>query len=70
VAYFPNGSAVAVLLDQCANCPLGQKLCPVLIVQNEFNYEQDGNASLRAAMNLLVNEAGKCQVFEQLVPDS
>jgi hypothetical protein len=68
MAYFSNGTEGDVLDNQCAQCPLGQLPCPVALVQLEYNYEQldDGNAKLREAMNLLINEQGICKTFELL----
>jgi hypothetical protein len=81
MAYFANGSEGAVLDDQCCECVLcdddGEFCCPVMVVQNTFNYSQIGNDDLAAAMNVLVAEPGKCQlkpyldklVKEQLVEE-
>jgi len=67
MAYFPNGTAGEVLDEQCHQCLHAMNdgvLCPVYYVQMEYNYKQcdDGQECLRAAMNLLVNEAGECQM--------
>jgi hypothetical protein len=64
MAYFSNGSEGEYLSNQCAACPLGEKPCPVLHVQLGFNYDQvaKGQEKLRAAMNLLVDSGGKCQL--------
>jgi hypothetical protein len=67
MAYFPNGTAGEVLDDQCDSCLHGMNdgvLCPVYHAQMEFNYKQvdDGQELLRAAMTMLINEQGKCQM--------
>ena len=44
------------------------KPCPVAAIQMQYNYEQVGNKSLRAAMSILVKDRDeKCQVRELLV---
>ena len=67
MAYFPNGTAGQVLVDQCDNCLHGMDdslLCPVAHVQTEYNYKQldRGNADLQAAMNLLIADQGECRM--------
>ena len=67
MAYFPNGTAGEILDEQCHNCLHGTSdgiLCPVAHVQVEYNYDQlePWNKPLRAAMNLLINEQGICQM--------
>lgn len=67
MAYFPNGTAGQVLVDQCDNCLHGMDdglLCLVAHVQVEFNYKQldAGNADLQAAMNLLIADQGECRM--------
>jgi hypothetical protein len=64
MAYFSNGSEGEYLENQCADCPLNDKHCPVFRVQMRYNYDQvsPGQEKLRAAMNLLINEKGDCQV--------
>lgn len=62
MAYFANGSEGAILEAQCAECPIGDKLCPVRHVQEWYNYEQIGNNRLRYALELLVDEKGICQL--------
>ena len=67
MAYFANGTEGDTLNEQCHKCLHGMSdsvLCPVAAVQMEYNYKQldDGNEDLHAAMNLLVNEAGECQM--------
>jgi hypothetical protein len=69
MAYFPNGSAGAVLEAQCADCPLGNGPCPVAGIQMLYNYDQlnDGQENLKDAMSLLVNEKGVCEVRKQIL---
>lgn len=69
MAYFSNSTDGDVLDAQCADCPLGNKPCPVLNVQLTFNYKQcdKGQEQLRAAMNLLIDEKGICQLRPMLV---
>lgn len=41
MAYFSNSSEGEMLDEQCANCPLGEKACPVYAVQGIFNYKKE-----------------------------
>jgi hypothetical protein len=67
MAYFSNGSEGEILEAQCEVCPLGEQPCPIMAVQLLHNYDQVGNDKLRAAMNLLVDERGICQLRPLLV---
>jgi hypothetical protein len=62
MAYFANGTEGLILDNQCAECPLGQKACPIMAVQLMHNYDQCGNPNLQEAMSKLVNEQGLCQL--------
>lgn len=65
MAYFPNGSSGEHLDAQSMTCPVGadpDAPCPVLLVQLTYNYEQHDHPKLKDAMNLLINEAGNCQM--------
>lgn len=67
MAYFPNGTAGECLDDQCFSCIHGMNdsiMCPVKLVQTHYNYDQlnEGNEDLRAAIDLLVDEKGECQM--------
>jgi hypothetical protein len=67
MAYFPNGTAGEIFNDQCHECLHGAAddfLCPVAHIQMIYNYTQldDGNEDLRAAMCLLVQLDGTCQM--------
>lgn len=67
MAYFSNGTEGEKLDQQCDECPLGQGPCPVFLVQMLHNYDQCDNEKLKAAMNLLIDERGICQVRPQLL---
>ena len=66
MAYFSNGSEGMILEEQCARCPLGEKPCPITLVQLLYNYKQVGIPTLRDAMNHLINEQGQCQMLPLL----
>ena len=67
MAYFANSSDGFTLDAQCDNCRIDPDMpCPVLLVQLEYNYKQVKNADLKAAMNLLVDEKGICQMKKVL----
>lgn len=67
MAYFSNGTEGEKLDEQCDKCPLGQKACPVFLVQMLHNYDQCGNEKLKAAMDLLINEDGICQMRKMVL---
>ncbi len=69
MAYFSNGSDGEYFERQCEDCPFGDKGCPVLRAHLMYNYDQIGNKGLRAALNMLVDEHGDCQVKKFLVPE-
>lgn len=70
MAYFANGTEGMILDEQCCNCfyimdtDKEPKSCPVHFVHLTYNSDQlkKGNEQLRAALNLLVNQNGECQV--------
>ncbi len=67
MAYFANGTEGVILDEQCAECPVGEQInsrCPVHTIQMIYNYDQlkKGNEQLREAMNVLVDDKGKCQM--------
>ena len=73
MVYFPNGTAGIILDEQCSECPVGEDCCPIYVVQQIYNYTQVENENLRAAMNILIDGKGKCQMREALLraePDS
>jgi hypothetical protein len=74
MAYFANGCEGEMLSAQCAECPLAEQPCPILLVQLMHNYDQCNNEKLKAAMNLLINEDGICQLRPLLlaggIPDT
>jgi hypothetical protein len=70
VAYFPNSTACDILQQQCEQCPLGEKMCPIHHVQLTHNYDQVGNPKFEAAMNLLVDAKGICQLKPLLLAKS
>lgn len=69
MAYFPNGSAGEILDNQCAKCEFigPDDPCPVMFVQNWYNYEQVGNKDLAGCLNYLVSEKGICQMRQALI---
>ena len=60
MVYFADESIVDA---QCDMCELDIDMpCPILQVQLEYNYKQVNNPDLKAAMNILINEKGICQM--------
>lgn len=69
MAYFPNGTAGDVLEQQCETCLQGvndELLCPVYLVQLQYNYEQSGNKQLEACLQDLIDQAGTCQMKQAI----
>jgi len=68
MAYFEDGNASVVLDEQCSDCPLGEKQCPVYMAQTLFNFEQisEENTALRQCLLFLVDDAGVCQVKKMI----
>jgi hypothetical protein len=68
MAYFANGSEGMYLEEQCADCPLGEKGCPIYLNQVFYNYDQlkPGNEQLRESLNELINKDGICQMRQLL----
>lgn len=65
MAYFANGSEGEILLLQCESCKFGVndgQGCPILAIQDEYNYSQVGKPEVEDIMNMLVNEFGVCQI--------
>lgn len=67
MAYFSNGSEGEILDNQCDECHLSYEApCPVLLVQQLFNYRQlDENGEetmVSEAMNNLIDEEGICKM--------
>lgn len=63
--YFPNASdpRACRFQNECADCSLGEKPCPVALVLLVHNYDQANNEKLEEAMNLLVcEETGECKM--------
>ena len=63
MAYFPNGTAGDILIEQCDNCLHGMNdsvLCPIANVQIFFNYDQIDNEHLSKCLSALVRDDGVC----------
>lgn len=71
MAYFSNGSEGEYLESQCEECLHAnpESCCPIAAVQVLYNYDQleEGQEKLRAAMNLLIDKHGNCQMRKQIV---
>ena len=56
MAYFSNSSEGMMLDAECSECPLGEKGCPIYMVQASYNYEACNNVIARAILNHLVKQ--------------
>ncbi len=59
MAYFSNGSEGEVFDEECRECPLGEKGCPIFIVQSTYNYDACNNKTARVILNDLVRQEEK-----------
>jgi hypothetical protein len=67
MAYFSNGSEGMILDEQCCDCIIPNEApCPILLVQEWFNYDQNDNPNLEKCLNMLINEKGECQMKKVL----
>lgn len=55
-AYFSNSSDGEVFDQECSDCILWNKPCPVSIVQNSYNYDACNIPVARAILNDLVKQ--------------
>lgn len=71
MAYFSNGSEGMVLDDQCAKCKVGQKPCPIALVQVVYNYDQlnDESGTATKILDTLIRPDGTCTVWEMAKED-
>ena len=56
MAYFSNCCEGEVLHNECADCILGQKCCPIATAQSLYNYDACNNPTAKAILNLLVKQ--------------
>ena len=56
MAYFSNGSEGEVFDVECRKCSLGDKACPIFIVQSTYNYDACNNKTARAILDDLVKQ--------------
>lgn len=56
MAYFSNGSEGEVFDAECAECPLGEKPCPIAGVHMIYNYKACNNEVATAILNDLVKQ--------------
>lgn len=69
MAYFSNGSEGMVFDEECAECPLFDKHCPIALAQSAYNYEACNNPIAREILNLLVKqEANRGYIGCQMKP--
>jgi len=56
MAYFSNSSEGSCLDNECLDCILNDKPCPILLVQATYNYEACNNKTASEILNCLVKE--------------
>lgn len=60
MAYFSNGTEGEIFDEECAGCILGDKPCPIALVQAEFNYKACNTSVAREILDALVKKNGEC----------
>lgn len=56
MAYFSNSTEGAVFDNECSECVLGEKMCPIALVQMSYNYKALGNPTASVILNALVKQ--------------
>lgn len=64
MAFFANGTEGSVFGEQCSNCKLWNKPCPIAWVQTQYNYEQVGNDVAEKILESLVKSDGTCKMLD------
>ena len=68
MAYFANGSEGMIFDDECAECILGERSCPIAFVQTMYNYDACNNNTASEILNHLVKDDGHC-AMKTLFPE-
>jgi hypothetical protein len=63
MAYFSNGAEGMLLTNQCAQCKLGQKPCPIAVAQMLYNYSAVNNPQASDILGGLVDNETGCDMF-------
>ncbi len=66
MAYFSNSSEGERFDDECAKCKLGEKPCPIALVQSLYNYDAIGNKTATEILDALVKNNGTCEMRKLL----
>jgi hypothetical protein len=69
MAYFSNGSAGEVFVEQCSTCRYGTKPCPIAMVQSVYNYDACINETASKILNDLVKNDGTCEMKKEFIDD-
>ena len=69
MAYFSSGSVGSCFEEECYDCILGDKPCPIAWVQTEYNYEACNNDVASSILGYLVSNNGACKM-KRSFPDT
>ena len=69
MAYFSNGTEGMVFDHQCSLCKYGDELCPICLVQINYNYEACNNPVARKILDELIADNGTCAMFKAFKKD-
>jgi len=69
MAYFSNSSDGSKFDTQCFRCKYGEMPCPIALVQINFNYDACDVPIAREILDTLVEDNGKCNMFEMAKKD-
>ena len=56
MAYFSNGTEGMAFDEECGECILFNKACPIALVQSLYNYEAVNNKTASEILNCLVHQ--------------
>jgi hypothetical protein len=69
MAYFSNSSDGSNFDRRCGDCRAFMRQCPIAFVQISYNYDQitalnQGDETAKLILDALVDDEGKCRMFE------
>lgn len=65
MAYFANSSEGAALDNECQDCPFFKRNCPILRVQEVYNYDQCNNDVASQILYDLIKDDGTCSMKQE-----
>jgi hypothetical protein len=65
VAVYSNSTDGMVLGDQCSKCIFGEKACPILQAQLEYNYSQHDSRVAKQILETIVSTQYSCEMMHR-----